>query len=119
MSKKKNLPNSVKSFNIPLYGGIVVMAKTKEDYNLCRNFYGNESYDLHGINGRYDLFVGQKDGQRLVLVGVFNGKLSTLAHELFHITQNIAEIAGVADGEAQAYLTGFLMGETQEFFQCR
>lgn len=59
-----------------------------------------------GANGKASLNIHSKTGDKVILVGVFDGELSTLVHECGHVAFWILDHVGVklADGEGnEAY----------------
>jgi hypothetical protein len=53
-----------------------------------------------------------------ILVGVFNGDLETLAHELYHVVEHVTETVplgrGFMNSEPQAHLMGYMFRKCSE-----
>lgn len=79
-------------FDIPIYGGKVKLYKSKDEYMSQREDLIDDEPDFDiddfsGIVERIDL----EDGSYYYAVGVFDGKVKTLVHELTHVAIFIAE----------------------------
>lgn len=86
-------------FRVPLFPSRVVFSNKREDHP-------KDWPDVDEYNG----VCGKAYGD--LYIGVYDGKLSTLAHELVHLTGYILKNAGVqadyTNDETQAYLTQYL-----------
>lgn len=86
-----------------------------------RESWGEAHAYLGTGDGRHDKCAGvcqilESDSDVLVLIGVFNGEVATLAHEVLHACFQVFDFAGasVTDGkanEAFCYLHTYLMRE--------
>ena len=111
-------PKGIRSAYVPIYGGTVFFIKTKEDYEKAQTYLSRDKCNnLVGISGVYSVFTDSSN-DTIYLCGVFNEELSTLVHELYHITSAILDTVGIEHGtESGAYLIGELMrmgSDTQE-----
>lgn len=98
---------------VPLYGGDVHLILSRKQMLLAAEAYGmkvNES-PLAG-----QCVTLEKNGrERRYLVGVYEGGLATLVHELGHAALNILEAVGIdahsGNGEPFCYLLDHLFNE--------
>lgn len=107
------LPKSVTRIPIPLYGGTLWFAQSIDDVSICASLIGEEL----SAPGWYGIAypISSYRGGRVLLVGVQQGSVDVLAHEMAHATFKILDYAGVSvsadDDEAFCYLLQHLMAE--------
>jgi hypothetical protein len=70
------------------------------------------------VCGRSSKLANKRTGEVIYMLGVFDGKLDTLVHELGHITLYVLDHVGIPVGpgdtsEAFCYLQGDLFTKTQ------
>lgn len=112
---KPSRPKPAKEFQIPIYGGVVLLFKTRRAYENAVQFIANSEIDTRGSCG---ICTGlqDKEGRSLYLIGWFDKTRSTLVHESGHLALNVLERAGMdpqdSGGEALCYLLGYI---TREF----
>jgi hypothetical protein len=114
-------PKDLKYFDIPIFGGRVILFDNKGRYNEYRLDIGVGVIDLDSSNGRYDKLVGPNK-QVVYMCGVFNGQRSALVHELYHISSTIIDDTGIGHGgETGAYLIGYIMEQVEnlEFLESK
>ena len=105
-------PATVKTCPVPLYGGSVWLAKSIEDIQACVALLGGDPPPDKAAGLAYPCAYHKRS--KVYLVGVYDGSISTLAHELAHTTFFILSDCGVpvepgAHNEAFCYLLGHLM----------
>lgn len=115
MAKKLKWPK-LPHVEVPLYGGRVHVARTRQEYQQATAYLKAVPMSdarirrMAGLTGE---FIGN-DGDRLYLIGIFDGTARTLVHELGHVVFSILDTAGVPTGkgkrEAFCYLQDFLYG---------
>jgi len=93
--------------NIPIYRKTFYIITDKESYYLLYLKYKGEDIDLSTCNG-----VCSEIGTGYYLLGVFDGKISTLIHELTHLSMYILDNGDKYDfrenDEQLAYLMEYL-----------
>lgn len=108
------LPRTITKIPVHLYGGTLLFAKTRKDFEKAYKWlhgseYPDDTADGAGLTVREPLF---KDGVVYYLCGVFDSKLETTCHEASHCTTLVMKRAGINshddDGESTAYLMEFL-----------
>ncbi|HDR9868488.1 TPA: hypothetical protein QDE31_01695 [Burkholderia cenocepacia] len=104
---------------IPLYGGEVVLCRTREEWSAVAAKFGIPASSSAGTFGiTHELQC--EDGRRISLIGVFDGAIPTLAHELLHSA--IATLAHVGipinreTDEALTYLFEHLLAAALPLF---
>jgi hypothetical protein len=99
-------------FRVPVYGGVVRLHTTPETFEEHRRALLGDVAPLRATASRVSMFSTAQDG-RLYLVGWFDGKVSSLSHELVHVADMVLRNAGIDprsnDAEPLAYLQGELM----------
>ena len=110
-------PRAAKLIEVPLYGCEVYFVNTREDWDKCMVAIGCTSR-AEGMAGLSAQMVGP-EGRTIFMVGVFDGGLQTLIHELAHTTFHILEYVGVpvergAPNEAYCYLLDTLFELTPD-----
>lgn len=98
----------MKTLRIPVYGGRLFVCTSREDYIKVRAKYedddGESLKDCMGVSER----CSDKKQRSVFLIGVFDGGLQTLVHELGHTTFSVLRHASVPvnrrDDEAFCYL---------------
>lgn len=113
MPKNKHRSERVTHIRVDPYDIDLYLITDREAYASVRSAYNKEPIDLSADAGCSSEYLRQG----VHLVGVFNGKVSTLVHELGHVTINILEWCGVPINsecsEAFCYLQDHL------FSKCR
>jgi hypothetical protein len=107
-------------FQIPIYGGKVLLCRTREEWASIALMYEGEpdTENCKGLSIRYLNGEG-----RTYVIGIFDGAVDTFVHELDHATFHILGDVGVpvedggAANEAHAYLLGHLFKEIFPVFQ--
>lgn len=106
-----------KGFEVPLYGGSVYCFKTREHFEEATK-YLDVDLQHEGKAGTCAYLESDKDSS-LYLIGVFDGELGTLVHELAHIAIMIVQRAGFnsekGNGEPYCYLLGYLFEILEEW----
>lgn len=97
----------MKRIKIVPYGCILHLTNSKEEWLRKYKKLTGQSYDADGCDGlTYD------HGDANFYVGVFNGEMGTLAHELGHVCLDVAERVQLGDiiqeQEQFCYLLGYL-----------
>ncbi len=99
------------SFDIPIYGGRVIVARTADQLVRLSKLHGAE-YDGEPCRGCCAP-VEDERGRAIYLLGLFDRKRSTVVHEAIHLALFVLDRAGIdareSDGEAMAYLTDWLV----------
>lgn len=102
-------PSDTPSIDIPIYFGTVYVTTTLEQFRQCQQYLGDDPYP-NVVAGLCQMYQ-HGDGDVAYLIGVFDNKLSTLAHELAHTTFKIFKHVGIEIGgnnEAYCYLLDYL-----------
>lgn len=77
-------------------------------------FFGVETKTAH-CDGKFHYLERDDGGERIFIVGVFNGKASTLTHEMAHVALTVCELAGInpceSVGEPFCYLLSAMVDE--------
>ena len=101
----------VSPYHIPIYGGMVYFVTDREVFADVRS-YMTESVE-HDDTQRFSLgcvqeLMNNETGARCYVMGVFDGDMATLVHELGHLTIDILTNAGIditeQNSEAFCYL---------------
>lgn len=104
---------------VPLYGGSLYCFKTREHFDEATK-YLNIDLQHEGKVGVCS-HLENDDKESLYIVGVFDGKLGTLTHELAHIAMMIIQRAGFnsedGNGEPYCYLFGDLFDKLEEWLK--
>lgn len=103
------------SFDVPIYGGRVVLCLEREEYDRAHRKLEGESYkyldEVQGVSSKH-----ASPGRTVYLVGVFKGGAQTLVHELVHTAFSILAHANVPvtkrNDEAYAYLVDHLYAKS-------
>jgi hypothetical protein len=106
------LPKPVKRFEIPIYGGEVLLYKDQKEFWKAYAFLGGrQEYDSPKSGEAAHL--QSDEGMNIFLVGWYSGTLSTLVHEITHVMVFLFEHVGIdprdSNGEVAAYLVGYLI----------
>jgi hypothetical protein len=100
------------AFRVPVYGGVLRLHTTAEAFEEHRRVLLGNVPPLRAAASRVSMFSTEQYG-RLYLVGWFDGKVSSLSHELIHVADMVLRNAGIDprsnDAEPLAYLQGELM----------
>lgn len=101
---------------IPIFHGHIVFTTSQENFNKACVEFGGDEEDLGNSSGatRTWSLAHPVDGRNVYIIGVFNQKLTTLAHEITHLIFNIHRDCGIeiitgGANETFAYLTGWVM----------
>ncbi len=96
---------------LPLVGGRLRVHLSTATFNADRLVHGAEHRSFRRAGGRTSMLT-LVDGNVVYIVGVFDGLLSTLIHEIDHVATMALVRAGMdprdSDGEAHALLVGEL-----------
>ncbi len=93
--KKVKWPK-VQSYLIPLFhSSWVYLFTTIDDWKQAHRHLGIEVNNLSRINGCVRHFHDPSTGENMYMVGVFDGKLSTLVHECAHACFYVCNDVGV------------------------
>ena len=101
----------MKRIDIKPYNGILYYTTSREEFLKKRKDFKDELiYDIEDCDG-----MASDDKNNVHLVGVFDGSITTLVHELSHVTIKVLEHVGVPItsecSEAYCYLISNLMEE--------
>lgn len=104
----------MKTIRVELYEQQVYFTKSRKEMNKV---FPDDPVDGEGIARRC---VNKESGFTAFFIGVFDGDLSTLAHECTHISFFLLEHVGVdvkpgEPNEAFAYLTGYLFKKLRDY----
>lgn len=107
-----------KLVRVPLFPVDVHVCTSLRAFRKAMKGYGVEPIEVSHLAGVVVSEALEKHG--CVLVGVFDGKVSTLVHELFHATVHVLDYVGVPtetgkSNEPYAYVLEFLY---TEFCKC-
>jgi hypothetical protein len=110
MSKRK----APQVYPVPLFGGEVVVCRSRSEWAYAMRHYRQDDDSEKFAGGRAMSLVDVETRERTYLIGVFDGSIGTLAHELGHVCFYIVDSVGVKieDGgtnETFCYLLGHLM----------
>lgn len=126
-STKPLWPKAARGCNIPIYGGQVYLVNTQEDYEAMQKWAGTFDPKHRAFGGgvcssiqMYKPGTKIPMGLPIYLIGVYDGTLVTLAHELIHACFFICGDVGIptpADkpNEAFAYLHSALMAKLAKY----
>lgn len=107
------IPKSVARIPVPIYGGTLWFAQSREDATICAALLEGEEPPDACAGLTYPWL--QYKGKQVLLVMALAADIPTLTHELAHATFNILGYVGVAvspaNDEAFCYLLGHLMQE--------
>lgn len=99
----------MKYLKIPLYNQVVWFVADEAVYKQASDYLNMEDI---GRSAGVTVTASNQEGNRIYLIGIFDGSLSTLVHEIFHCVDAISRDLGwnmsEARGEPAAYLAGFL-----------
>ncbi len=118
--KPPKIPKTAHRFDIPLYGGELVLCCNREDVESVLLAYkvSKQLWDIDGLNtvaGAARHFVSDSGGS-LYLVYVGDLMLRTLVHELMHTTFFIADYVGLdsdtGSRESLCYLHDWMFQRT-------
>lgn len=106
MSKKTGY-KAAHVFPVPLYGGEVHLILSRKQMQAAGKAYDVQISDV-GLAGQFARIERNGGRQRHYLVGVYEDGLSTLAHELAHVTLQVLDLVGISahagNGEPFCYL---------------
>jgi hypothetical protein len=105
-------------FQIPIYNIDCYMFTSRDDYASAKSAVKADCVDLSGLGGRCCCLDRERDGAVMYYVGIFDGKLSTMVHEITHLALFVLASVGIdpqsSHGEAMCYLVGFLFDTCKE-----
>jgi hypothetical protein len=109
-------------FPIPLYAGKVLLCMTPDEWASVAELYGSDP-DTENCKGLSIRYFTPEEG-RIYAIGVFDGAIDTLVHELAHATFHLLGDVGVTleDGganEAFTYAQAWLVREVLPVFMDR
>jgi len=111
---KKTGYKAVRICSVPLYGGEVHLILSRKQMQAAADAYGAK-INAEGFAGQFARLERGGGRERRYLIGVYEGGLSTLAHELGHAALDILQVAGIdahsGNGEPFCYLLGHLFDE--------
>jgi hypothetical protein len=106
-------------FPIPVFGGKLLLCLSREEWAGVAMMYDSDP-DTDGCKGLSIQYRTPEDG-RIYAIGIFDGAVDTLVHELDHAVFHILGDVGIpvedgAANEAHAYILGWLMKEVFPVF---
>ncbi len=105
----------VKAIDVPIFHAHVVLYTRRKAFAKHRLLCTDKPFDVESCDG------ASSDFDPVYLVGVFDGKLATLVHELAHTTFKILRHCGIrADADAQeafCYLQEWLFEQLRDTVQ--
>lgn len=106
-----------------MYGSTVWLVRERAVYAACLRTLGHAQRSCGRNAGITDEFIGD-DGQHIVVVGWFNGRRGTLAHEFSHVAFAVLHRVGIPvengqPNEAFCYLVGWLIDEFDELTKAK
>jgi hypothetical protein len=111
------LPKPVKRFEIPIYGGEVLLYKDQREFWKAYEFLGGRQ-EYESPKSGEAAHLTSDEGMNVYLVGWYNDRFSTLAHEVTHTAIFLFEHVGIdprdSCGEATAYLVGYLIDKLHQ-----
>jgi hypothetical protein len=107
-------------FPIPVFGGKLLFCRTREEWAAIAHMYDGDP-DTDGCKGLSIQYRTPEEG-RIYCIGVFDGAVDTLVHELDHAVFHVLGDVGIpledgAANEAHTYLLGWLVKEVFPIFQ--
>ncbi len=116
MKKPARDPKGSASFPVPLYGGRVLLCLAREAYNKASvQLDAGECKGIDACSGLSNRHA-ENGNKSVYLIGVFDGKQSTMVHELVHTTFAVLAHAEVPisrrNDEAFAYLMDTLFSDS-------
>jgi hypothetical protein len=104
MALKRKWPK-ITEFIVPIYGGRVALVKSLKVWKQCVDYLAGPGKEMPtGCGGAHQHFTAP--GSSVYLVGVFDGRKSTLVHELAHCTFSVMDHVGIPtppDEKNEAY----------------
>ncbi|MDN7541966.1 hypothetical protein [Burkholderia cenocepacia] len=104
---------------IPLYGGEVVLCRTRKEWDAVADKLGVSPDDTAFALGITHA-LESTDGGRIYMIGVFDGAIPTLAHELLHAAIATLDHVGIPinsdTDEALTYLFDHLLAAALPLF---
>lgn len=108
---KPKFPKPAKQFEIPLYGGTVMLFKTPKAFEQAVAYLKVPRDEELVLAGTF-MPLENDEGEALFLIGWFDGNRSTLVHEAGHLAIFVCKRVGIdpndSAGEAFCYLLGDL-----------
>lgn len=101
-------------FDVPLFGGEVVLCRSRAEWAHAMRHYGQDDDSANFAGGRAMSLVDEKTRSHSYVIGIFDGSVGTLSHELAHAVFYILDSAGVkiengGTNETFCYMLGHLM----------
>lgn len=111
---KLKLPKGATAHRVEMFGQTIIFCTTPEQYNKVKKRLKSEPSDSFGA-GKAEWM--QNGSHNLYMIGVFDGRNGTLAHEAAHIAFFILHVVGVpvVPGEPNEAFC-YLLGEIYEAF---
>jgi hypothetical protein len=110
------LPKPVKRFEIPIYGGEVLLYKDQKEFWKAYEFLGGRQ-EYESPKSGEAAHLTSDDGMNVFLIGWYSERLPTLVHEVTHTAIFLFWHVGIdprdSNGEAMAYLVGYLIDKLQ------
>lgn len=120
MALKRKWPK-VFEFFVPIYGGRVVLIRSLKVWTQCVDYLAGPRKEMPaGYGGAHQHFVAP--GSSVYLVGVFDGRKTTLVHELAHCAFAVMDHVGIpvapdCRNEAYCYLLDTLFEKLEPKFK--
>lgn len=84
------------SYRVPLFdSGRIYLCRSRDEFRQAMNFIGVPADKIESLNGLCRHFENETTNENIYMLGVFNGKESTLVHECAHATFFICNDYGV------------------------
>jgi len=120
MKKPKWPKKHCKRVKVHLYGSHIFAFNNRKHFAKAADYLGTDLPQV-GIDGLSVQLEHTENGSSIYLLGVFDGKLSTLVHEVAHIAHFVTARAGfdsgVGNGEPYAYLIGHMFDKLEKFIK--
>lgn len=102
------------TFDVPLFGGEIVLCRSRKEWAYAMRHYGQEDDSANFAGGRAMSLVDPKTRDRSYIIGIFDDSIGTLSHELAHVVFYVMDSAGVqlengGTNEVFCYLMGHMM----------
>lgn len=99
-------------YYLPIFGMNMNICFNQEDFKYLCKEYQDFDYEIRPLANGYTLMNGE-NGE--VVIGIFNNSLSTIVHELTHLTLFLLDTRHTnphdSNGEAMAYIQAHLFDE--------
>lgn len=112
-------PESALGVVVPLYNVTVWLIRDRNDYSDALAVFGIEMQVEGKPAGLVDSLLGADDGRLQLLVGWFDGRRGTFAHEIAHAAFAVCKFVGIPTpcteaNEAYCYIVGWLTDALDE-----